>query len=205
MAITSTQRTQIVQATVAMFGAAPGGYMTELTALFEATGSNITNFMKALATTTAFTNQAAYANFKTTTEKATSMAAAYGLTDITTAGSAGKQAYDYFAAELNKGVSIGEIFAAANTFLTGTTDAAFTATKTLLTNKTTVAEYYTVTQGGTSTTLTTLQSAVSSVTATTDVSTPTAIAAVIAATAAATTGQTFTLTTGVNEGTAFTG
>jgi len=198
MAITSTERTQIVKATVAMFGAAPGGYMTELTNLFVANGNNITNFMKALATTTAFTNQAAYSNFKTVEEKATSMAAAYGLTDITTAGSAGKQAYDYFVAQLTANVSIGEVFAAANSFLASTTDTAFATTKTLLTNKTAVAEYYTVDLASSSTTLSTLQATISSVTATTDVSTSTAKAAVINSSAASTTGSTYTLSTAID-------
>ncbi|OYZ67091.1 MAG: hypothetical protein B7Y17_00425, partial [Sulfuricurvum sp. 24-42-5] len=196
MAITTTQRTDILTATVAMFGASAGGYLSELTDIFTANGSDMTKFMTALSGTTAYKNL--YPSYLTNSEKAIKMAAAYGLTDTTTAGSAGKQAYDYFLAGINANKNDGAMFAEANAFLATTTDAAFTTTKTLLNNKTAVAEYYSVTLASTSKDLTTLQSSVSTVTATTDVSTPTAIAAVIAGTAAATTGLTFSLTTSID-------
>lgn len=162
MAITAQQRTDIVKITVAMFGATPGGYLAELETMFTASGSNIATFAATLANTDAFKNQTAYAN-KTNEEKATAMAAAYGLTDVTTVGSAGKQAYDYFLGELTAGTNMGYIFAAANNFLATTTNADFTATKTYLKNKTTVAEYY-LDSGLTSTDVPTLQSKISSVT-----------------------------------------
>jgi len=47
MAITETQRTEIVKATVAMFGAAPGGYMTALTDLYTSVNGNMNAFMNA--------------------------------------------------------------------------------------------------------------------------------------------------------------
>jgi len=190
MAITETQRTEIVKATVAMFGAAPGGYMTALTDLYTSVNGNMNAFMNALAETAAFQNT--FTNFNTNAEKAVKMALNYGLDSTTDAGTA---AIAYFTQNLDAGVSIGSLFAAANTFLSTTTDAAFADAKAELANKTTVASYYTVDMAGTSTDLAVLASTVADVTATTDVTDP---AAIIENTAAATTGQTYNLTTGVD-------
>ncbi|MCL4432859.1 MAG: Ig-like domain-containing protein [Epsilonproteobacteria bacterium] len=176
--ISATQTSDIVKATVVMFSAAPGGYMQELKNSFIANGSDMTKFMTALSESSIFTNQ--YPNNMSNTEKAAKMAGAYGLTDITTEGTAGKQAYDYFLNGLTANKNMGAMFAEANAFIATTTDAAFTTTKTLLANKTAVAEHYTVGLGSTSKDYAVLESAISGVTSTTDVSTNTALDAAIA-------------------------
>lgn len=197
--LTPTQRTDIIKIAVATFGVAPGGYMNVLTQMFFDAGSDLTAFANALTATDAFKSQAGYTVFSTNAESAAKMAAAYGLTDITTADSAGKAAYDFFLANLNAEVPMGTLFVAANEFLAAQpADSAFADVAKMLANKAAVAEYYTVNLAGTSTDLGQLASVVSSVTAASDVSTPEAMAAIIAASAAGTTGQTFTLTTGVD-------
>lgn len=194
MALTSTQVTNITKLAVAMFGVAPGGYMTTLTTIFNSVNGDMNAFANALAATPAFTSASYYPNYLTTAQIATKMVNSYGLT-----GDAATAAQDYFVANLNAGVSIGSLFVAANDFLAANaSNATYSAAAATLANKAAVAEYYTVTLAGTSTDLGVLGGAISSVTATTDVSSTTAMAAVINSSSAAATGQTFTLTTGVN-------
>ena len=200
MALTSTQINSITKLAVSMFGAAPGGYMSELVQIYMNAGYDDTAFANALASTPAFKQASYYPIYLTNEQVATKMAASYGLT-----GAASTQAYDYFLAGLNGGSTIGSLFVAANNFLATTQDPNFATAAATLSNKAAVAEYYTVTMAGTSTDLGVLGGAIANVTSTTDVSTDAAKAAVVANSSAAATGQTFTLTASADTGASFTG
>ncbi len=208
MAITTAERAQIIKVTVAMFGAAPGGYMDDLVALFEANGKDITAFAKALANTPVFQDVNYYPNYLTSEEIAEKMTKSFGL-DPQDNG-AGTQAYNYFLSALNGSTdtygTIGELFAAAIDYLdnVAANDAnnPFNAAAKALENKTKVAEYYTVQMAADTTDLGLLKSVVENVDANTDVADP---AAIIANTPAVVTGQTFTLTASADLGASFTG
>ncbi|SIO14891.1 hypothetical protein SAMN05443662_1563, partial [Sulfurivirga caldicuralii] len=208
MAITLAERKAIIEVTVAMFGAAPGGYMDDLVNMYEAAGKNLTQFAKDLAHTPVFQDTARYPNYLAVEEIAAKMTQAYGLDPNDDAdaddgdNTPGADAYNFFLAQLNGATgdiydTIGELFVQANDYLNNVAAAdpnnPFHATALALSNKVTVAEYYTITMAATSTDLGVLSAAVADVDATTDVSDP---AAVINSNLAAVIGQTFTLTTG---------
>jgi S-layer protein len=199
MALTTAQQTSLIQYTVALYGAAAGGYMAEL-AGYVNQGYSVAAVGQALATSASFKGQS------------------FGLSDAST----NIQFVDAFCTNL-----LGNNVAAAtlatlktemvsyldHNYLTrahltqiiidklaavSTSDPDFGTAAQAFQNKVAVATYYTVTMSGSSTELATLQSTVASVTATSDVSSDAAMAAIVDATSAGTTGQTFTLTTGVD-------
>jgi len=196
MAITATQRAEITKLAVAMFNVAPGGYLEELIQIYTENGSSLQALANVLASTPAFKSNVFNPVVLTTEEIAEKMTNGLGMADITTG--AGKTAYDFFVAQLNAGESIGNLYATAVNYLSGTPAAEFNDVKAQLENKTKVAEYYTVHMASAEKDLGKLKAAVENVDANTDVATTAAIQAVIANTAAAATGQTFTLTTSVD-------
>lgn len=184
MAITTQERTNILKLTVGLFNAAPGAnYMSEFTSVFEANGHNLAALAGTLGTTGAF--QSLYPNFQTASEFATKFLTTLGLQGNT-------EAVDFVTAKFNAGVPKAQIIYDAVVALDASTSAEFAAAKAILVNKAAVAENYSVTLGASSTSLEALQGALANVTADP--------ASVTAANAANTggNGQTFMLTTGVD-------
>jgi S-layer protein len=194
MAMTAEQRTAIIKAVVGMFGAAPGAtYLNELSPYAGKT----TQLIHDLTTTTAF--KTLYPTFLTNQEFATKFLNNL-LGSAVTDADAKAWAINWMTSMLNTGASRGQVIAEALAALDAisSNDAVWGKAAQQFDNKVTVAEYYTVTMGATSTDLTTLQSVVANVTNTTDVSTPEKIEQIIDETPGGATGQTFTLTTGVD-------
>ena len=191
MAITSTQQTEILKVVAGLFNAAPGGTnLTDLANAVEA-GMTIRQLADVLAAHTLFTNGVMGGKVTTVAQVAVLMdnfGLAVGNTDAT---SADAQAEAYFTSQIDAGVGFGQIVYDAVTFLSTTTDTAFTTTATLLANKALVAAAYS--QSNSSTNLTTLQSVLSNVTGTAPY-TDDDVADILAGIPSS--GQTFTLTTG---------
>lgn len=145
MAITSTQQTQILQVVAGLFNAAPGGTnLTDLANAVEA-GMTIRQLADVLAAHTLFTNGVMGGKVTTVAQVAVLMDN-FGLTvGNTDAASADAQAEAYFTSQIDAGVGFGQIVYDAVTFLSTTTDAAFTTTATLLANKALVAAAYSAT------------------------------------------------------------
>ena len=188
--LTAAQRTAIIKMVVGMFGAAPGAtYLNELSVY----GSNIAQMVEDLSQTGAF--KGLYPTFLTNEEFATNFL--NNLLGSTVTDTAAKDwAKNWMVSRLtqaSRGVVIFEVLSALDAV--SESDATWGAAKTQLANKTAVAEYYTVTMQGSSTDLATLQSVVAGVTNTTDVSNP---GNIISQTPGAATGQTFTLTKGID-------
>jgi len=191
MAITSTQQTEILKVVAGLFNATPGGTnLTDLANAVEA-GMTIRQLADVLAAHTLFTNGVMGGKVTTVAQVAVLMdnfGLAVGNTDAT---SADAQAEAYFTSQIDAGVGFGQIVYDAVTFLSTTTDTAFTTTATLLANKALVAAAYS--QSNSSTDLTTLQSVLSNVTGTAPF-TADDVADILAGIPSS--GQTFTLTTG---------
>lgn len=189
MAITTAERTQIVEMTVLMFNAAPGEvYLAQIVALYEANPGTSAQKLQALAnqlaTTSVYTSM--HPNFETAEEFAADFLTPLGLQNDAVAK-------DFIIAKVNAGVSKGQIAYEAYVALNAvpsTGAAQYVAANAILNNKTTVAEFYS-TSGGVATDLATLQSVITSVTADPATVQP----AKDAITQGGSFGQTFTLTT----------
>src|SRR6185369_4354845 len=190
MAITTAERTQIIELTTLMFDAAPGAfYLSQIVAVYEGNGRSLQSLANILGSTGIY--QSLNPNFQTATEFAAKL-----LTPLGLQGDA--LATDFIVTRFNAGQSKASIVFQAFNALNGVTtnDAAkYQAAKLALVNLTTVAEFYSVTAGGTATDLATLQAVVTGVT-----SDP---ATVVAAEAAINNGlglpaTTFDLTTGID-------
>lgn len=191
--ITSTQQTEILKVVAGLFNAAPGGiYLTEMANLVGG-GMTISQLADALAAHTLFTNTI-MAGKVTTEAQVEVLMNNFGLVADSDPASAGSQAHEYFHQQIEAGVGFGQIVYDAVTFLSTTTDTAFTTTATLLANKALVAEAYSKTSS--STDLSALQNVLSNVSGAAPY-TAADVAAVLAGSNSGS-GQTFTLTDGVD-------
>lgn len=201
MAITIPQQTEILKVVAGLFNAAPGGSnLTELAKIIEggATGSQLAD---ALAANTLFTN-GILAGKVTVESQVSVLMNNFGLVaDDSDPSSAGSQAHAYFQQQIEANVGFGQIVYNAITFLSTTTDPAFLTAKTLLDNKALVAAAYS--EKTSSSDLSTLQKVLSNVTGTAPYTAADVEAILVGLTP--TGGETFTLTTGVDSGSAFTG
>lgn len=193
MAITATQRTEIVKIIVGLFDAAPGAVYLDQFASFA---GNPAGLIATLVDTPAF--KTIYPTFLTSEEFATKFV--NNLVGSAAADADKAWAIDWIAGKLEAGQSRAavatEVLAALDAVPAD--NAAWGAAAQQFDKQSIVAEYYSVNLGGAATDVATLQSVVAGVTAETDVSTAAAIEAVINATPGGVTGQTFTLTTGLD-------
>jgi hypothetical protein len=189
MAITATERTQIIELVTLMFNAAPGAtYLSQIVSLYEANGHNLQTLAEQLGTTSVF--QSLNPNFQTAEEFASSFLTPLGLQNDATA-------HDFVVSRFNAGVSKADIMYqgfAALTSLGSGASSQYTNALAIMQNKEAVAEYYSVTANGSATDLSTLQNVLSGVTA--DASTVTAAENVIAGNA--NNGQQYVLTTNID-------
>jgi hypothetical protein len=187
MAITATERTQIVELAVLMFNAAPGAtYLSQLVSMYEANGHNLQALAVTLAGTPAY--QSLNPNFQVAADFAAAFLTPLGL-------QADSVAVAFVTSKFNAGESKGQIAFEAFTALNGITSAngaQYQAAKAILLNKTAVAEYYSETLNVAQTNLTVLQTVLSGVTA--DVASVTAAETALLSAS----GQTFALTTGID-------
>lgn len=192
MAITATQRTDIVKVVVGLFNAAPGAiYLNNFTAY----AGNTAGLTNDLVADPAFTS--IYPSFLTSLEFGTKFVDA--LVGNAAAAADKQWAAEWIAGELNAGKTRAEVVTLAVTELQGAAGTAkWGAAATQFANKVAVAEYYSVNMLGSATDVGLLQGVVANVTATTDVSTPAALEAAVSATPAGTTGQTFMLAKGLD-------
>ncbi len=199
-AITSAQQTALIQYVVGLYGAAAGGYIQELSGYVTNQGYTVDQVGLALAGSNSFKGQSTALSDASTnsqwidafcTELLGSTVAATPLASLKS------QMQTILDANSMSRAALAQLLVSklANA---STTDPDFGTAAQTFQNKVAVASYYTYTLGGTSTALSTLQGCISNVTATTDVSSPTAIQNVINSSPASTTGQTYTLTTGVD-------
>ncbi|MDP3662789.1 MAG: hypothetical protein U1D41_16185 [Nitrosomonas sp.] len=160
MAITSTQKTEILKIVAGLFNAAPGGSnLTELANLVSG-GMTTSQLADALAANTLFTN-GIMGGKVTVEDQAGVLAHNFGLAADSDPASAGSQAVAYFTQLINDGVGFGNIVFQAVTYLSGTPATEFTDAATLLANKALVADAYSKTAS--STDLDTLQGVLSEV------------------------------------------
>jgi S-layer protein len=189
MAITVAERTQIIELTTLMFNAAPGAtYLTQIVALYEGNGRSLQNVANLLGGTSVY--QSLNPNFQTAAEFAAELLTPLGL-------QADALATDFIVSRFNAGQSKASIVFQAFNALNGVaaTDAIqYRNAQAALNNKTAVAIHYSVDKEGTATDLATLQSVVGSVTA----DPATVILADAAVDALVISGQTFTLTAGID-------
>jgi hypothetical protein len=187
MAITATERTQIVELAVLMFNAAPGAtYLSQLVSMYEANGHNLQALAVTLAGTPAY--QSLNPNFQVAADFATAFLTPLGL-------QADSVAVTFVTSKFNAGESKGQIAFEAFTALNAITTAngaQYQAAKAILLNKTAVAEYYSETLGVAQTNLAILQTTISGVTAD-SASVTAAETALLSAS-----GQTYALTTGID-------
>jgi trimeric autotransporter adhesin len=187
MAITTTERTQIIELVTLMFNAAPGAtYLSDIVSVYEANGHNLQALAETLGQTGIY--QSLNPNFQTASEFAASFLTPLGL-------QGDSFAVDFVVSRFNSGVSKADIEYQAFQALSGVTSdspSQYVAAKATLDNKAAVAEFYSVTTGGHATDLTTLQNVLVGVTA--DQSTVTSAEAAITAAS----GQTYALTTGID-------
>lgn len=193
MAITLLEREQIQKVFIAMLNAAPS--ITYLDQLVGYAG-RVDVLARDLGETSAF--KSIYPAALTNEEFANKFVANF------VGNTASAEAQAYVAEEVVKSLEAGvsradtlfNVVVALQSVPDG--DATFGNTKLAFENKVEVANYYAITLGGTATDLALLQGLIANVTPETDVSTPEALQAAIEATPAGTTGQTFTLTQGVD-------
>jgi len=194
MALTPEQQQGIIKYAAGLFNASAGGYFTEL-ATFVAAGNTPETMARALAGSTAFKNQGfAFSDGSTNDQFAT--AYLNQLLGNSVTANVMALAKTWFLNQIN---TVGRAQAVVNAInaiaATETTDPDLGNARKQLDNKIAVASYYTIDLSGTSTDLSVLQSTVTNVTSTTDVSTAAAMQAIIDRTPAATTGNTYNLTT----------
>lgn len=201
MAITIPQQTEILKVVAGLFNAAPGGSnLTELAKLVEG-GASVSQLADALAANTLFTNGILAGKVTVESQVSVLMNNFGVVADDSDPSSAGSLAHEYFHQQIEANVGFGQIVYNAVTFLSSTTDPAFLIPKTLLSNKALVAEAYS--SRTSSSDLSTLQKVLSNVTGTAAY-TPADVEAILVG-LTPTGGETFTLTTGVDSGSAFTG
>lgn len=167
MAITTTERTQITQLAVSMFGAAPGGYLTELVDMYNANGKSMTALANALANMDAY--KVNFPSYLSNEETAAKVAAQYGMNSAD--NGIGTEAYNFVLGELNNGKSLGEIYVYANDFMYNTTLSNWAEPHNLFVNQVKISNYYTVDMQGTEKNLDVLKSALAGVTSSSDFST----------------------------------
>jgi len=197
MAITSAQQTEILKIVAGLFNAAPGGSNLSELANFVSNGGTTQQLSNALAALPLFTT-GILAGKVTVEDQVDVLMKNFGLTDSDDAASAGAQAHDYFHDRIEAGDGFGAIVYDAVTFLSTTTDTAFTEAKTLLDNKALVSAAYSKTSSASD--LDTLQKVLSNVTGTAPY-TDEDVANILEG-SGSTVGKTFTLT---NTTDAFTG
>jgi Ca2+-binding RTX toxin-like protein len=188
MAITAAEQTSIVRLVVGMFNAAPGAtYLNAISSIFEANGHNLTTLATTLSNTAAF--QSIYNTGLTSQQFATSF--------LTTLGLQGNQtATDFIVAKANSGESRGDIILDAINALESVSASSgdFATAKAMFNNKVEVATFFSVTENIPETSLAALQAVIAGVTA----DHGTVVSAEAAITGALVVGQTFDLTTGVD-------
>jgi hypothetical protein len=190
--ITAAARQELISLHIAMFNAAPSE--SRLSQMVKAREAGSTLFQVAAESAKDTFFGQVYPGLQTGAEFANKLADIL-LTTGTMAG-ARTWAVNWATTQLAAGVSRSDIITAAVQALRSNTNADFAAAQTKLSNTTSVAEYYAVTKLQNSTSLSTLQQVIANVT---DVaSTVTTANAAIDTTAATATGQTFTLTSGVD-------
>jgi len=211
MAVTATQQREFIKVGIGLYGAALGSNYLNLFAQVSEAGFSIGQIYNALMADP-FSQQANLYPLYLTNEQFAARLVSFA-TGGTLTGDAKSQAEALVLGKLNAApagqaitVTRGE---AAKYFVdlldaAQATDPIFGAAAKLFDNRVTVASYYSVDKGMSSTSLSTLQTVVNGVTSTTDVSTSAALDTVIASSGTVA-GQTFTLTTGIDQGTAFTG
>ncbi len=195
MAITATQRTDLVKVAVGLFNAAPGAtYLNNFTPF----AGDPVGLAKVLAADPAFT--ALYPAFLTSKEFATKFVDS--LVGNAAAAADKAAAVDWLAGELDAGMSRADAMVLAVTELQAAAgDAKWAAAAAQFANKVKVAEYYSVDLGRSQTDVNLLKSVIANVTDKTDVSSAAALLAIVNATSggAGVIGDTFTLTTAVGE------
>ncbi len=200
MAISSTQKTEILKIVAGLFNAAPGGtYLTELANLVDG-GMTTSALADALAANTIFTS-GILAGKVTVDDQVDVLMNNFGMVADTDPASAGSQAEAYFTQLINDGVGFGNIVFQAVTYLSGTPATEFTDAATLLANKALVADAYSKTSS--STDLAVLQTIVGSVKG--DHPYTEADVAQILKDVGAVAGKSFTLTSDSDSGSAFAG
>lgn len=200
MAISKDLETQILKIVAGLFNAAPGGTnLTELANLVDG-GMSISQLSDALAANTLFTN-GIMAGKVTVDDQVEVLMNHFGVVADSDSASAGSQAQAYFTQQIENHVGFGKIVYDAVTFLSSTTDTAFTTAATLLANKALVAEEYSKTSS--SSDLATLQTIVGSVKG--DHAYTAADVAQILKDVGAVAGKSFTLTSDSDTGSAFAG
>lgn len=161
MAITPTQRDDILKVVVGLFNAAPGNSnLAELAVLVE-DGVSIEQLADLLAAHSLFKSGIVGGNV-TTEDQAGILMNHFGLVADDDPTSAGSQAQAYFEEKLAAGEGFGKIVFDAITYLSGTPAPEFESTATLLDNKVLVANAYSTVAG--STDLAVLQTVLSKVT-----------------------------------------
>lgn len=185
MALTSAERTSIINLVAGMFNASLGAtYMADLAVAFEANGRNLLNLAKDLTQTGAF--KQLHSPAQTAAEFATSFLTPLGL-------QSNAYAVNYVTTRLAAGASKADIVFEAVSALNVTTSAEFADARAILTNKTVVAEYYTVTKAVAQTDLALLQASIGTVTK--DSATVTSAKTAIDTSSGGGGGSTFTLAT----------
>ncbi|MDE2387476.1 MAG: hypothetical protein KGN35_00070, partial [Betaproteobacteria bacterium] len=165
MAISSTEKTEILEIVVGLFNAAPGGnYMTDLAnAISPPSGMTTSDLADFLANHDLFTH-GVMSGKVTVDQQVNVLMNNFGVVADSDPASAGSQAKAYFTQQIENNVGFGKIVFDAVTFLSNTTDIAFAAPKTLLENKAKVAAAYS--DQASSTDLSVLQKVLSNVTGT---------------------------------------
>lgn len=201
MAMTTAQRTDAYRFFAIAFNAAPGA--TYMSQLYDAYTAGMTTQQIVNVYTTKPQFLATYPTYLSDTDFATKLVNNIVKASATDAAKA--QAVSDIVASLGLGQSRGDVIYTIfnNLANKALTDADWGATAKQMANQVVVAQYYTETLVGDSTNLATLQSVISNVTNTSDVSTSDKILALIPGGAGV--GQTYTLTTGIDSGSAFVG
>ena len=141
MAISDTQKADILKVVAGLFNAAPGGiYLTDL-ANFVSNGGTIQQLSNTLAANPIFTTNI-LAGKVTVGDQVDVLMNHFGVAADSDPASAGSQAFNYFQNRLENGDGFGDIVYDAVTFLSTTTDTAFAGAKTLLDNKVKVADAF---------------------------------------------------------------
>jgi len=194
MAVTAATRNSIIQLVVTAYNAAPGTAL--LTELVEAVDGGASLADIATTLTTSATFKAIYPTFQTATEFATEF-----LGNLVPEASADALAEGISVVEsvLNGGGTRADVVLQAAAYLAAVSesDASFGSSAALFNNKVEVATYHTVTLELDSESIATLQSTLATVTSSDDSVTAAKAAADATANPPAT-GQTFTLTTGLD-------
>ena len=189
MAITTQQQSNIIALTVGMFNAAPGAqYLTEFANIFENNGQSYQALADALASTNQYQSQ--FNGIVTSDGRIDKVLSNLGIQSGTDAYTTAKA---HFEARIAQGATETELVVESLEYLLGDDTATeFADVKAQLENKVEVATFYSVEQQQSADNLADLQAVVSSVTA--DDATVEAAKNDIGNS----TGETFTLTTGVD-------